>query len=459
MTSREEYLVGCVEKHRQQIYNVEKYIWLHPETGYREWNTSNYLAEQFVALGYQPVFAGDIPGFYTDIDTGNPGPKILIMAEMDALLCGEDQETLNGTLHACGHNAQCAGLVGLAAALKEKNTIDGLCGSIRLMAVPAEELIELSFRETLRQKGIIHFYSGKAEFLRRGYMDHADIAILIHTRNLGDDVDFFARRGSNGFITKEVIYYGKAAHAASSPEEGINALYAATMGLQAVNSLRETFREDRKIRVHGIITNGGSAPNVIPDKARIEMQIRGASLEIIKSVEKVVDRALIGAAISMGTEIEIKNSPGYTPFKNDKALMGVFEKCAHTLCGSDKVNIDYNNWSTGSTDMGDLCEIIPVIQPYAAGASGNAHSSSYKISEPERACVNSAKVELLMINMLLQNDAVCAKEIIDGFVPTFTKDSYTDYLKSCFITSSPVSYTQTGIIVNNPDNGEIVNHV
>lgn len=447
MPSREEYLIKCVEKHRSEILETERYIWQHPETGYREWGTSEYLSEKFTAMGYRLKKPDSIPGFYTDIDTGRRGPKVLVMGELDALLCEGHPEAVNGVAHACGHNAQCAGLLGLAAALKEERALEGLSGSIRLMAVPAEELIEVSFREGLRKQGIIQFYSGKAEFMRLGYMDDADLAVLIHTRNLGDNVDFFARRGSNGFITKEIIYHGKAAHAASSPECGINALYAATLGLQAVNALRETFREDQKIRVHGVITRGGTACNVIPNCVSIEMQVRAASRDIIQKVGQKIDRALIGAAISLGAEIEIKNSPGYTPLRNNDLFLNVFEDCVQSLCGKERVNIDRSNWSTGSTDMGDLCEIMPTIQPYAAGASGSGHGSDFQILSPERACCNSAKAEILLINRLLENNAECAKKIVSEFHPNFTTKEYVTYLESCFNTQLPIAYEGSRIVI------------
>lgn len=439
MTERQAFLLGCVEKHRQLIFDAERQIFLNPEPGFREWKTSAYLAQHFRTLGYELTEAGNIPGFYTDIDTGRPGPKVLVMGEMDALGCPNHPNAVDGIAHACGHNAQSAGLLGLAAALSEPKALEGLSGSIRLMAVPAEEMVQLSFRESLRQQGVLRFLSGKAEFMARGFLKDVDMAVLIHTRDLKDK-DFFARRGSNGFVRKEVIYRGMAAHAASAPEDGINALYAATLGLQAVNALRETFREDQKIRVHGIITNGGTAANVIPDEIHLELAVRGAEVETIRAISKKVDRALVGAAVSLGAQIEIRNQPGYTPLRNDQPFLSVFRECAEVISGSEKVNIDRSNWSTGSTDMGDLCAVMPTIQPYATGAVGKGHGADYRIADPEKACVNSAKAELLLLDALLKENAKKAKEIIAGFDAPFTQEEYLAYLDSCFAESCPIRY-------------------
>ena len=157
-----------VEKNCEAILATERFVWQHPETGFKEWETQKYLAKIFEEAGFELTYAGNIPGFYTDIDTGRPGPKILIMGEMDALGAPNHVQCTNGNAHACGHNVQCAALVGTALALKEPGALDSLCGSIRLMAVPAEELIEIAFREQLRQQGIIRYMGGKVEFLYRG---------------------------------------------------------------------------------------------------------------------------------------------------------------------------------------------------------------------------------------------------------------------------------------------------
>ena len=131
-----------VDKHREEILAAEDYIWRHPETGFREWKTTAYMQDVFEKAGYTLVKAGDIPGFYTDIETGRPGPKLLIMAELDALSAPNHVQAVDGCAHACGHHAQCAAMAGIALALKEPGALDGLSGSIRLCAVPAEELIE-----------------------------------------------------------------------------------------------------------------------------------------------------------------------------------------------------------------------------------------------------------------------------------------------------------------------------
>ena len=120
-------LLDAVDKYRKLILDSERYIWNNPETGYKEVKTSKYMQETFESLGYELTLAGDIPGFYTVVDTGRPGPMVLIFGEIDSLICWEhpDADPNTGAVHCCGHAAQSAALLGIAAALKavEEHTV------------------------------------------------------------------------------------------------------------------------------------------------------------------------------------------------------------------------------------------------------------------------------------------------------------------------------------------------
>jgi len=431
-----------VSKHRQKILEVERYIWKHPESGFKEWNTSAYLANIFEAAGYTLTYAGNIPGFYTDIDTGKPGPKILILGELDALVAPTHPEAWNGCAHACGHNAQCAGLVGIALALKEPGALDGLCGSIRLMAVPAEELIEIGYRNSLRDQGIIHYLGGKMEFMYRGYMDGCDISFLFHT-GIREKGVFSCPKGMNGCMTKEIIYKGKAAHA-GGPHKGINALYAATLGLQAINSLRETFQDNDHIRVHPIMEANSSAVNIIPAKATVSTFVRGATMDSIIAANKKVNRALAAGALAMGAEVTISDRPGYAPLINSPELMEVAKVCMIAVAGKDAVEFT-DRWGTGSTDMGDLSVVMPSIHPSVAGAAGTGHGDDYRIVDPVKACIMSAQAQVLMVVELLKDNAARAKHVIANFKPVYpSKEAYFEAVNQLMSDRSLVAYTETG---------------
>lgn len=430
--------INAVEKHRNLILAAQDYIWANPETGYKEVKTSKYLEDAFEDLGYEITRAENIPGFYTVIDTGKEGPELLILGELDGLICPEhpDADPQTGAVHCCGHSAQCAALLGIAAALKEPEILDDLSGRIRLCAVPAEELIEIEYRSKLRKEGIIHSLGGKSEFLYRGYFDGVDLAFMVHTAQGGQ---FVIRGGSVGCVAKRVEYKGVSAHAGGSPWSGCNALYAATLGLSAINSIRETFKEPDIIRVHPIITKGGGAVNAIPDSVIVESYVRGATFDAIKNANSKVNRALCGAALSLGANIEIQDLPGYGPLKNSEEMM---ELAFDATKAFPDIQVKRSmNIGSGSTDMGDLSCIMPVVHPYMPGASGISHGANYRISDPELACVGSAKWQMEMLHLLLKDGASRAKKVVAEFTPQFTsKEEYFAYVDEFISDGDRIEY-------------------
>ena len=413
-----------VEKHRDLIFQALDYIWKNPETGYREWKTHAYLEEEFAKLGYELTLAGDIPGFTAELDTGKPGPTVAVFGELDALLCAThpDADPETGAVHACGHCAQTAALLGLAAALKEPGALEGLSGKIRLVAVPAEELIELGYRKQLREQGVIRYFGGKPEFLYRGLLDGVELAFLIHTGSRASGCAGM-RAGYNGCVAKNISFRGLSAHAGGSPHRGINALYAANVAMTAINALRETFPDSAHIRVHPIITAGGGAVNAIPDDVRMESYVRAADLVNVERANRKVNRAIAASAVAMGANVHIEDIPGYMPGINDLGMIEAMQQ-AMTDVG---LNVTYmpTDWSTGSSDMGDMSAVMPTVHPNIGGAAGAGHSDSFRIVDPETACVSSAKAQLQMLRVLLCNDAERAKQIVENYKPVFaTKEDY-----------------------------------
>ena len=330
-------------------------------------------------------------------------------------------------------------LVDIAAALKKLGAFDGLFGRIRLCAVPAEELLEIDYRKSLQDQGVIKYFGGKPEFLRRGYFDGVDLAFMVHTTV---NATFGSNLGSVGCMAKKIVYKGRSSHAGGSPWNGINALYAANLGLSAIHSIRETFKEADTIRVHPIITVGGGAVNAIPDKVVLESFVRGMSFDAIAAANKKVNRALIGGAVSLGANIEIIDIPGYSPLNNDTNLLDVAAEAAKNLDYPFKLNQGY---SSGSTDMADLSQVMPVIHPYAPGAVGNSHGSNYYIKNPDLACVGSAAWQLEMINILLSNNAEVAKKVVTEYkAPFASNEEFFAYLDAINSDSERIVYNEDG---------------
>lgn len=408
-----EKLLALVDKQRDKVFAAEAYLWSHPQTGYREWEAHEYMKGRFEELGYSVVEAGNIPGFIADLDTGRPGPKFCLMSELDSLICKDhpDARPETGAVHACGHCAQSAAMVGIAAALKEPGALDDMCGSIRLMVVPAEELIETGYRESLRQQGVIRYMGGKVEFMARGLFDGVDMAMLIH-QSTGDGPALTFSKGCNGCVVKNIDFVGKASHAGGAPHLGVNALYAANTAMSVVNSLRETFKDEDHIRFHPIITEGGQAVNAIPSLVRVESYVRGASFEAIVDVNQRVNRALAASAAAYGANVHLGDRPGYAPLDNNELMKKAAMEVVAEFLGSENV-ASSDHWDTGCTDVGDVSAVIPSIQPYIGGCTGIGHGNNYQVADPELACLTSAKAQVATAWKLLKDGAKLGRQVVE----------------------------------------------
>lgn len=419
MVACQKTLFELIESKQDKWYALLDDIWKHPETGYREWRTSALLQKEMEAMGYSPVLFGDIPGFYCDLDTGRPGPTIAVMGEMDALICAGHPEAdpATGAVHACGHHAQSVALLAAADALRHPDVLGTLCGVIRLIAVPAEEGVEPEYRAKLRKEGTIRYFNGKAELIRRRIINENMAAgIMVHVSELTKK--FLNIRGHDGLIAKSVVFHGKATHAGAAPFRGINAQYAASQALSAINALRETFKDEDHIRVHPLLNFPDGSVNIIPDEVRLDAYVRGATLEAIAEANERVNRAIAGAALSLGATATLEDRNGSLPVYNDPGLTALALDWMREMCGEDEV-IDSPSWGAGCTDMGDVSHLIPALHPYIKGGGGIAHGVTYYIDSREDAVLLSAKYMAGLACALLENGAEKAISIKAGYKPSF----------------------------------------
>ncbi len=433
---------------KNRILELERALWSTPETGFREVKSTAILADAFRALGYRLVMAGDIPGFYVDLDTGRPGPTVALLGELDALLCAthpeSDPET--GAVHACGHHVQGSIIAAAAALLREPEALDGLCGRIRFMAVPAEELIEIGYREQLRDDGVIRYFGGKMEFMRRGFFDGVDMALMIHASGLPQGVKMALDAGYNGCVAKRAIFRGRAAHAGSSPQGGINALYAAMTAMSAANALRETFVDSGKVRFHPIITEGGNAVNAIPDRVVVESYVRGVSVDVIRTYNRKINRAFAASAAAIGASLTLCDSAGYFPLNDDPALIEVMAESMRELEGDASVIVSTGRCS-GCTDLGDLSTVMPVVQGVGPGSSGACHGDNFVISDPAAACFAPAECLARAVQKLLCDGGCRARAIVENYKPLFaSKEEYYAAADEFTFTIDAVTYNEDGTV-------------
>ena len=322
-----------VESQRQQLIQLSLNIHDNPELGFEEKKASAWLASYLEESGFR-VERGiaNLPTAFR-ATYGRGSPKIALLAEYDAL---------PKIGHGCGHNIIAASAVG--AGVASKPVIDALGGSIVVLGTPAEE-----------------GFGGKIDMVKAGAFREIDVAMIVHpnTRNMPTEEALACS-------SLEVEFFGKAVHAAGQPHKGVNALDAMILAFTSINSLRQHIREDA--RIHGIITDGGEAPNIVPAHSAAVFLVRALDNDYLAELKDKVLHCFIGASVATGTRLEYRwRENTYAPMKNNMILAGLFRQNLESL-GRQVEDFD-PRFGMGSTDMGNVSQVVPSIHPTVAIAS------------------------------------------------------------------------------------------
>ncbi|MBI4200435.1 MAG: amidohydrolase [Chloroflexi bacterium] len=424
--------LAAIDQRKAEVIGIARAVLENPETGFTEQKTSRLVQETLRAWGV-PFQAGlALTGVKGAVQgKAGPGPAVAIIGELDSLRVPDHphHDEATGAAHACGHHCQVASMLGALAGLLTPSVLESLSGRIVPFAVPAEEFIEVERRLRLREEGRLEFMGGKQELLRLGAFDDVDMAMLCHTST--DRVKLAVGGTSNGHVVKFVQYSGKGAHAGGSPHLGINALNAAAFALSAINAIRETFREQDTVRVHGILTRGGEAVSAVPSRVTLEWRVRSGNLEALVDNSQRVDRCFKAGALAVGASVTITNIPGYLPLLNAPLLQETFLQNAVALVGRGAVAVrppEHNGG--GSTDMGDLSQVMPVIHPYCGGAQGTAHGNDYLIRDYETAVVVPAKAMAMTVIDLLAEGATRARQVLSNSRPPMSMEQYVAFQRA-----------------------------
>lgn len=306
----------------------------NPETGLNEHKSSALLANTLEQQGF--TVARGIAGMATAFraEYGTTGPVIALLAEMDAL------PELG---HACGHNIIAAAAIGAALALRW--TLPPDAARIVVLGTPAEEL------------GI-----GKVDLIRHGYFRDIDFAMMVHPSARRKVTKLYL-----GLAKVRFTFFGKAAHAAAYPEEGINALDGVIQTFNGVNSLRQQLRQD--VRVHGIVTDGGIAPNIIPARAACHFYVRAEDLAMLHEVKRRVIACAQGAALGTGCTLTTEEEPRVmAPFMVNELFADLYSDQLHLL-GLKEADSPSDR-GRGSSDIGNVSQIVPTIHPHVPIGDG-----------------------------------------------------------------------------------------
>lgn len=418
-----------IDSRADELINVAQTILNNPEPGFRETKTSRLVSNKFGELGLRSRAGLAMTGVRVDMAGATAGPTLAILGELDSLIVNEHPHADSGTgaAHACGHHCQIAMMLGATMGLMQPDVLNSLSGRLVFMAVPAEEYIEIEYRDNLRQDGKIEFLGGKPELVKLGEFDDIDMAMMLHTTSNPDEKKLCISETNNGTLAKRIQFIGRGSHAGGAPHLGINALNAATLAISAIHYNRETFRDEDSIRVHPIITKGGEAVSAVPADVRMETFVRGRSVEAIMDANAKVDRALKAGAMAVGGQVNIKTIPGYLPLRQNKAMSDVFKANADDLVGED--NVGRTAHRGGSTDMGDVSHLMPTIHPYVGGATGLGHGSNYLVEDYGLAVVTAAKALANTAIDLLADGASRGGSIVSGHRPEMTRPEYLKFMR------------------------------
>jgi amidohydrolase len=326
----------AVEELTEQLLASSHDIHAHPELAFREHRASARLADELEAGGFTVERgAGGLPtAFKAAYNGGRPGPTVAILAEYDAL---------PGIGHGCGHNVIATSALGAGLALARAGV--PFPGTVLVIGTPAEE-----------------GGGGKILLAEAGVFEGVDLAYMLHPSQTN-----MVKRGSLANSRVEIVMHGKAAHAAGAPDIGINALEAIIQTFVGVNGRRLHMREDA--RVHGIITDGGKAVNIIPDRAAARFSVRARDRAYQRRLMSMVQQAAEAGALTTGARLEWTETRGYSNMVANHVVADVFAK--HLSATGRVVDEPRPNQRMGSTDMGDISQIMPAVHAYLSIAPRN----------------------------------------------------------------------------------------
>ncbi len=316
---------------QQEFYEISQFIGENPELGHEEVKACKVLTESLKKHGFSvTVGTCGLPTAFTAVyDSGKPGPSIGFMAEYDAL---------PDLGHACGHNL--IGTMGIAAGIGLSSVVHECGGKVYVYGTPAEET-----------------RGGKVTMTEEGVFDHLDVALMVHP--------YYRHQRSGTSLAMDAIqfeFFGKAAHAAAAPHEGINALDAVIQTFNGINALRQHVKSD--VRIHGIIPEGGKAANIVPDYAVAQFYVRAASRSYVNEVAKKVKACAEAAALASGARLEVSNYEfSYDDMVTNEELSAAFTDNLIAL-GVRPEEIHHDEGDHGSLDMGNVSQVVPSIHPY-----------------------------------------------------------------------------------------------
>jgi amidohydrolase len=362
----------------EEIKGIARTIFDNPELGYKEFKTKQtvidylkkvnpgILFEEFSKTGLKIKLSSDKT--FT----------IAFIAELDAVYAPSHKwaDKTTGAAHNCGHYTQVAIALALYHYLIQSQAYKNYDFNLAFIFIPAEEYLDLAYRDELLANGEISYYGGKPEAMKLGVFDDIEVGICVHA--MGGE---FAERTIEvncdlvGFLYKKYTFHGKATHAGFDPFSAKNAYSMSTLFNVALGLARQQLKDSEMVRINPIVMKSDMSTNVIPNHITIGSDLRTQSVKYMKEAANKMDDAARGSALALQGEVSIKTQMGYLPFKQDRYLsefvVQAFEK------NNEITAILKNNAISAAGDIGDLSFMIPCIQIGYSGFTGTIHGDDF----------------------------------------------------------------------------------
>ncbi len=368
----------------QEIHNIAKHIFENPELGYKEFQTKETILKYLKTVN--PSIETEFfstTGMKTTLGSGK-NLNIAFIGEMDAVYAPShwcaNKET--GAAHNCGHYTQVAITLALYNYFYKTKAYEKLDYSLTFIFIPAEEYLDLTYREQLQKDGIIKYFGGKPEAMRLGIFDDIDAGICVHA--IGGA---FKERTTEincdlaGFLYKKYTFKGSSSHAGFDPFSGKNAYSMSTVFQVALGLMRQQLKDEEHVRLNPIVMQSDMSTNVIPYSITVGSDLRTKTVDYMKIVSGKLDKAALGSAMTLDGEVDIETQMGYLPFVQDRYLG---EYVVESFNNQDEIKTLWNNkFISAAGDIGDLSFMLPCIQIGHSGFSGTIHGDDFKDDDPE----------------------------------------------------------------------------
>lgn len=380
-----EELVLIFKNQYEDIKRIAEDIYHHPELGYKEERTKQRV------ISYLKKINPDIQleefsttGFRTTLGDSDKELHVAFIAELDAVYAPShmhaDKET--GAAHNCGHYTQVAIALALYSYFVNTKAYSHFDYKVSFIFVPAEEYLDLAYRDELIKQNTITHYGGKPEAMKLGVFDDIDLGICVHA--IGGE---FAKRTINihsdlaGFLYKRYTFIGQASHAGFDPFSSKNAYNMSTLFNVAVGLSRQQLKDSEMVRLNPIVMQSDMSTNVIPNRITVGTDLRTLSVDYMKEVAGKLDDAAKGSALALQGDVEISTQMGYLPFIQNRYLSS-FVNEAFKDTQEIEVLLDADPISAAG-DIGDLSYMLPCIQIGYSGFTGTIHGDDFIDVDPE----------------------------------------------------------------------------